>query len=66
MSPSQGASQIRPALLRDLAHCAPVPGPLAVCGRTHASAPIKVRRTIHKFDSANSVCSCAVFLASPR
>ncbi len=36
-------------------------------GRTHPRASCKsVRRTIHKLLNANSVCNCAVFLASPR
>lgn len=42
------------------------PGPLAVCTRTHACAPIKGRRAIHRLDSANSVCSWAVFFFRPR
>jgi hypothetical protein len=46
-------------LVRNGAH----PGPF---GRTHAMAPSKCRRAIHRLDSANSVCNWAVFLASPR
>ena len=46
---------------------APFVGPLAVCRRTHARNPCSsVRRTIQRLDRANKVCSCAVFLASPR
>ena len=46
---------------------APIHGSLAAFGRTHPRISCSnVRRTIHRLDSANSVCSCAVFLASPR
>lgn len=42
----------------------PIAGPV---GRTYPRASFKsVRRTIHRLESANSVCNCAVFLASPR
>lgn len=34
--------------------------------RTSPAAVSNCRRTIHRFDSANSVVSCAVFLAKPR
>lgn len=45
----------------------PVVDPFGRCGRTHPRAPCKSgRRTIHRLESANSVCSCAVFLAKPR
>ncbi len=42
------------------------PGHLAVCRRTHACTSIKCLRAIHRLDSANSVCNCAVFFAKPR
>ena len=35
-------------------------------GRTHAPAPISCLRACHRLASANSVCNCAVFFASPR
>jgi hypothetical protein len=38
----------------------------ALIGRTCPSSGINLRRASHRFVSANSVCSCAVFLASPR
>ena len=38
---------------------------LANCGRTHAKAANNLRRTSQRLSSANSVCNCAVFLASP-
>ncbi len=41
-------------------------GPWAFFRRTHACDPIKALLAIHRLDSANSVCSCAVFLANPR
>ena len=44
----------------------PIPGTLAVCRRTHACAPIRLRCAIDRLDSANSVCSCAVFFFNPR
>ena len=44
----------------------PIRGTLAVCKRTHACAPIRLRRAIHRLDRANSVCSCAVFFFKAR
>ncbi len=38
----------------------------AVIGRTCSSSAINFLRAIHRFDSANSVINCAVFLNSPR
>ena len=35
-------------------------------GRTYPAAGINRRRDIHKFDSANSVNTCAVFFDKPR
>ena len=43
-----------------------LPGLSPVLGRTHPCAPINLPRTIHKFDSANSVTSWAVFFFKPR
>ena len=34
--------------------------------RTHATEPMSFRLTSHRLASAHSVCTCAVFLASPR
>jgi hypothetical protein len=39
--------------------------PHVLRGRTAAIA-INCRRAIHRFESANSVTTCAVFLANPR
>ena len=36
------------------------------CGRNDPVIANSFRRTIHKFDSANSVITCAVFFAKPR
>ena len=49
-----------------LAAFQPLPGLSPVLGRTHPCAPINLPRTIHKFDSANSVTSWAVFFFKPR
>lgn len=38
----------------------------APCERIYPAAAIRRRRNIHRFASANSVISCAVFLARPR
>jgi transposase len=40
--------------------------PHAVFGRTTPNIAINCLRAIHRFDSANSVTTCAVFLAKPR
>ena len=59
--------QLRCDLGHSRADSRPVVDPFGRCGRTHPRAPCKsVRRTIHRLESANSVCSCAVFLAKPR
>ncbi|AXM33081.1 hypothetical protein BRN52_16620 [Xanthomonas oryzae pv. oryzae] len=39
---------------------------LAAARQHYPLAGSKCRRTIHRFDSANNVCTCAVFLARPR
>ena len=39
---------------------------LACYRRTYPVIACKCLRAIHKFDSANSIFNCAVFLASPR
>jgi hypothetical protein len=39
---------------------------LADCEGTHPCASIKGLRAIHRFDNANSVMICAVFLARPH
>ena len=41
-------------------------GHLPVFRRTHPCAASNWWRTIHRFDSANSVLSCSVFFLSPR
>ncbi len=43
-----------------------LPAFLAISRRTHACDPSSLPRTIHKFDSANSVKSWAVFFFKPR
>ena len=44
----------------------PVLALLAHFGRTHARAPIKSWRAIHKLDNANKVAICPAFFFSPR
>ena len=59
--------RFQPRVVRFKANFGPFRGPLAASRRTHPRTSCSnVRRTIHRLDSANSVCNCAVFLASPR
>lgn len=41
-------------------------GPRGRFGRSHPVAPVNLRRTPHRLDTANSVTICAVFLLRPR
>ena len=45
----------------------PNPGPWALCRRTYPRAMFKsLCRAIQRLESANNVCSCAVFFIKPR
>jgi hypothetical protein len=44
----------------------PLPAARGCCGRTHPITAISFLRTIQRFESANSVFSCAVFFSMPR
>lgn len=63
---SRGNFQMEVVFHGILAAFQPPPGLSPVLGRTHSCAPINFPRTIHKFDSANSVTSWAVFFFKPR
>ena len=66
MTPVRGSSDSHAAMRSAAAVSAPLQASFADRGRTHPCVAISCRLVIQRLDSANSVCSCAVFYSSPR